>query len=67
MTQRLFLQGLVAGAFGTLLGGAALLYTLARLELAAMGIHQPRFVHPGICRAAAGLFHHARAITPLPG
>jgi hypothetical protein len=33
MTQRLFLQGLVAGAFGTLLGGAALLYTLARLDL----------------------------------
>jgi len=30
MTQRLFLQGLIAGAFGTLLGGAALLYSLAR-------------------------------------
>ena len=33
MTQRLFLQGLLAGAFGTLLGGTALLYTLARLEV----------------------------------
>ena len=33
MTQRLFLQGLLAGAFGTLLGGTALLYTLARLGL----------------------------------
>ena len=33
MTQRLFLQGLFAGAFGTLTGGAALLYTLARMEL----------------------------------
>ncbi|MCK5326126.1 MAG: hypothetical protein KAJ57_08955 [Woeseiaceae bacterium] len=33
MTQRLFLQGLFAGAFGTLMGGAALLYTLARLNL----------------------------------
>ena len=30
MTQRLFLQGMIAGAFGTLLGGAALLYSLAR-------------------------------------
>jgi len=33
MTQRLFLQGLLAGALGTLLGGAALLYTLARLNV----------------------------------
>jgi len=33
MTQRLFLQGLLAGVFGTLLGGSALLYTLARLQL----------------------------------
>ena len=33
MTQRLFFQGLVAGASGTLLGGIALLYTLARMEL----------------------------------
>jgi hypothetical protein len=33
MTRRLFLQGLLAGAFGTLLGGTALLYTLARLGL----------------------------------
>jgi hypothetical protein len=33
MTQRQFLQGLFAGAFGTLTGGAALLYMLARLEL----------------------------------
>ena len=33
MTQRLFLQGLLAGAFGTLLGGTALLYTLARLGM----------------------------------
>ncbi len=33
MTQRLFLQGLFAGALGTLTGGVALLYTLARMEL----------------------------------
>ena len=33
MTQRLFLQGLFAGAFGTMMGGAALLYTLAQLNL----------------------------------
>lgn len=33
MTQRLFLQGLFAGALGTMTGGAALLYTLARMEL----------------------------------
>ena len=33
MTQRQFLQGLFAGAFGTLLGGAAVLYSLARLEV----------------------------------
>jgi len=33
MTRRLFLQGLLAGVFGTLLGGSALLYTLARLQL----------------------------------
>ena len=33
MTERQFLQGLFAGAFGTLTGGAAILYTLARLEL----------------------------------
>ena len=33
MTQRLFLRGLLAGAFGTLLGGTALLYTAARLGL----------------------------------
>ena len=33
MTQRQFLQGLLAGAFGTLMAGAALLYTLARLNL----------------------------------
>ena len=31
MTQKQFLQGMFAGAFGTLTGGAALLYTLARL------------------------------------
>ena len=37
MTQRQFLQGMLAGAFGTLMGGAALLYTLARLDL----IHLP--------------------------
>ena len=33
MTQRQFLQGLFAGAFGTLMAGAALLYMLARLQL----------------------------------
>lgn len=33
MTQRVFLQGLFAGALGTMTGGAALLYTLARMEL----------------------------------
>ena len=33
MTQRQFLQGMFAGAFGTLVGGAAILYTLARLHL----------------------------------
>lgn len=33
MTRRFFLQGLLAGAFGTLTGGAALLYLLARLGL----------------------------------
>ncbi len=33
MTQRQFLQGMFAGAFGTLTGGAALLYMLARLEI----------------------------------
>jgi hypothetical protein len=33
MTQRQFLQGLFAGGLGTLLGGAALLYTLARLNV----------------------------------
>ena len=33
MTQRLFLQGLFAGAFGSMMGGAALLYTLAQLNL----------------------------------
>ncbi len=33
MTQRQFLQGLFAGGLGTLLGGAALLYTLARLDV----------------------------------
>ena len=30
MSERFFLQGLFAGAFGTLTGGTALLYTLAR-------------------------------------
>lgn len=33
MTQRQFLQGLLAGGLGTLLGGAAVLYTLARLNV----------------------------------
>ena len=33
MTQRQFLQGMFAGAFGTLIGGAAILYMLARLDL----------------------------------
>ena len=32
-TRKFFLQGLVAGAFGTLTGGAALLYLLARMNL----------------------------------
>ena len=45
MTQRLFLQGLVAGAFGTLMGGAALLYTLARLRL--IRIHDTAISTPG--------------------
>ena len=45
MTQRLFLQGLVAGAFGTLLGGAALLYTLARLQL--IRLHDTAVSTPG--------------------
>ena len=45
MTQRLFLQGLVAGTFGTLLGGAALLYTLARLEL--IRLHDTAISTPG--------------------
>ena len=33
MTQRQFLQGMFAGGLGTLLGGAAMLYTLARLNV----------------------------------
>lgn len=33
MSGRVFLQGLIAGAFATLTGGAALLYVLARLGL----------------------------------
>jgi len=33
MSSRVFLQGLFAGAFATLIGGAALLYMLARLGL----------------------------------
>ena len=33
MTQRQFLQGMFAGGLGTLLGGAAVLYTLARLNV----------------------------------
>ena len=33
MTQRQFLQGLLAGGLGTLLGGTAVLYTLARLNV----------------------------------
>ena len=45
MTQRLFLQGLIAGAFGTLLGGAALLYTLARLGV--IRLHDTTVSAPG--------------------
>ena len=45
MTQRQFLQGLFAGAFGTLLGGAALLYSLARLEL--IRLHDTAISAPG--------------------
>jgi hypothetical protein len=45
MTQRLFLQGLLAGASGTLLGGAALLYTLARLEV--IRLHDTMISAPG--------------------
>jgi len=45
MTQRLFLQGLLAGAFGTLLGGTALLYTLARLEV--IRLHDTAISAPG--------------------
>lgn len=45
MTQRLFLQGLFAGAFGTLLGGAALLYTLARLGV--IRLHDTAVSAPG--------------------
>jgi len=45
MTQRLFLQGLVAGAFGTMMGGAALLYTLARLNL--IRLHDTAISSPG--------------------
>lgn len=45
MTQRLFLQGLFAGAFGTLTGGAALLYTLARMEL--IRLHDTAVSTPG--------------------
>jgi len=45
MTQRLFLQGLLAGALGTLLGGAALLYTLARLNV--IRLHDTILSAPG--------------------
>ena len=45
MTQRLFLQGLLAGALGTLLGGAALLYTLARLNV--IRLHDTAISAPG--------------------
>ena len=45
MTQRLFLQGLLAGAFGTLLGGSALLYTLARLGV--IRLHDTVISAPG--------------------
>ena len=45
MTQRLFLQGLLAGAFGTLLGGTALLYTLARLGV--IRLHDTVISAPG--------------------
>ena len=45
MTQRLFLQGLLAGALGTLLGGAALLYTLARLNV--IRLHDTVISAPG--------------------
>lgn len=45
MTQRLFVQGLFAGAFGTLLGGAALLYSLARLEV--IRLHDTVISTPG--------------------
>ena len=45
MTQRLFLQGLIAGAFGTLLGGAALLYSLARLGV--IRLHDTTLTTPG--------------------
>jgi len=45
MTQRLFLQGLLAGALGTLLGGAALLYTLARLDV--IRLHDTVISAPG--------------------
>jgi hypothetical protein len=51
MTQRLFLQGLIAGALGTLLGGAALLYSLARLEL--IRFHDTAISSPGDCAAAS--------------
>jgi hypothetical protein len=45
MTKRLFLQGLFAGAFGTLTGGAAILYTLARMEL--IRVHDTAVSTPG--------------------
>ena len=45
MTQRQFLQGLFAGAFGTLLGGAAILYSLARLEF--IRLHDTAISAPG--------------------
>jgi hypothetical protein len=45
MTQRLFLQGLIAGALGTLLGGAALLYSLARFGV--IRLHDTAINAPG--------------------
>jgi len=45
MTQRQFLQGLIAGAFGTLLGGAALLYSLARFGV--IRLHDTVISAPG--------------------
>ena len=83
MQRRDFLQGMVAGLTGTLLGStAAVVYALARANLssnsdrlgdqqperlARVGIHKSWFVNPGVCRSADRLFLYSRSPAPLPG